>query len=95
MQFLPSTWAAYGMDGDVRDPRDAIVGAANYLHANGAPGDLRAALFAYNRSTAYVDAVLAYSERMRADPFAFAEYYDWQVFIATVTGDRRLTGPGL
>jgi membrane-bound lytic murein transglycosylase B len=31
MQFLPSTWAAYGMGGDIRDDRDAILGAANYL----------------------------------------------------------------
>ncbi len=37
MQFIPSTWAAYGMGGNIRDPRDAILGAANYLHASGAP----------------------------------------------------------
>ncbi|MDP9341995.1 MAG: lytic transglycosylase domain-containing protein [Actinomycetota bacterium] len=39
MQFIPSTWAAYGLGGDVHDPHDAILGAANYLHASGAPGD--------------------------------------------------------
>ena len=36
MQFIPSTWAAYGMGGDIRDPADAIMGAANYLRASGA-----------------------------------------------------------
>ena len=35
MQFLPSTWRAYGMGGDIRDPHDAILGAANYLRASG------------------------------------------------------------
>ena len=95
MQFIPSTWAAYGLGGDIHNSHDAIMGAANYLHANGAPGDLRRALFAYNRSTAYVDAVLAYAGRIRDDRRAFAEYYNWQVFIATTHRDRRLTGPGL
>jgi membrane-bound lytic murein transglycosylase B len=33
MQFLPSTWRRYGLGGDVHDPHDAILGAANYLHA--------------------------------------------------------------
>jgi soluble lytic murein transglycosylase-like protein len=59
MQFLPSTWRAYGLGGDIRDPHDAILGAANYLRASGAPRRLRRALFAYNHSSLYVDAVLA------------------------------------
>ena len=42
MQFIPATWRAYGLGGDVHDPRDAILGAANYLHANGAPALLPA-----------------------------------------------------
>jgi hypothetical protein len=46
MQFLPSTWAAHGLGGDVHDPRDAGLGAAN-----------------------------------------------WQVFVLTVDGDRRMSGP--
>ena len=37
MQFLPATWRAYGLGGDVHDPRDAILGAANLLRASGAP----------------------------------------------------------
>ena len=51
MQFLPATWRAYGLGGDVHDPHDAILGAANYLRASGAPGDLRRALFAYNHAS--------------------------------------------
>jgi hypothetical protein len=95
MQFIPSTWRAYGMGGDVHDPHDAILGAANYLHANGAPRDYRRALFAYNRSRRYVDAVLRYARRIRSDPRAYYAYYSWQVFVKTASGPRRLTGPGV
>jgi soluble lytic murein transglycosylase-like protein len=95
MQFIPSTWAAYGMGGNIRDPRDAILGAANYLHASGAPGDLRGALYAYNPSSHYVNAVLAYAERIRRDPRALFSYYAWQVYVRTKEGTRRITGPGL
>lgn len=71
MQFLGATWGAYGVDGDgdgrrdVYDPADAIPGAAGYLAASGAPGDYRAALWAYNHSNAYADEVLAWAERYR------------------------------
>jgi Transglycosylase SLT domain len=67
MQFLPSTWAAYGVDGsgdgvaNISDPNDAIFGAAKYLCANGAgnPTSLRDAIFRYNHSLAYVEMVVA------------------------------------
>jgi soluble lytic murein transglycosylase-like protein len=95
MQFLPSTWAAYGMGGDVHDPRDAIMGAANYLHRSGSPGNDRRALFHYNRSWAYVDPVLRYADQMKRDPRNYYAYFSWQVFVLTTSGDRRLTGPGL
>jgi membrane-bound lytic murein transglycosylase B len=93
MQFLPATWKAYGLGGDVHDPHDAIVGAASYLHANGAPGDIRTALLRYNHSALYVDAVLRYARRMRGDRHAFLSYYAWPVYIRTGTGYRRVTGP--
>ncbi len=95
MQFLPSTWAAYGLGGDVDDPRDAILGAANFLRANGAPGDLRRALFAYNHSDRYVGAVLLLADRLRREPASLVALYAWQVFVVTVHGDVRITGPGL
>jgi membrane-bound lytic murein transglycosylase B len=94
MQFIPSTWASYGMGGDIRDPHDAILGAANYLHANGAPRDYRSALYHYNPSSLYVDAVLTYANRIRRDPRNFFAYYAWQVFVRTSSGVRRITGPG-
>jgi hypothetical protein len=65
MQFLPGTWRRYGVDAngdghkDVMDPTDAIGGAARYLKASGAPGDLPRALFAYNHAGWYVDKVVA------------------------------------
>jgi Transglycosylase SLT domain len=94
MQFIPSTWDAYGMGGDVHDPHDAIMGAANYLSASGAPGDLTGALYAYNPSDLYVRAVLAYSNRIRRDRNAFLSYYSWQVFVRMPDGGtRRITGP--
>lgn len=95
MQFLPSTWSVYGMGGDVHDPHDAILGAANYLHASGAPNNERSALYAYNRAWPYVDAVLAYANQMSRDERDYYAYYDWQVWVLTMSGDRRLTGPGL
>ena len=93
MQFIPATWRAYGLGGDVHDPHDAILGAANYLHANGAPRDYRRALFHYNPSPSYVDAVLRYARRIKADRRAFAELYSRQVFVRTPRGLVRLTGP--
>jgi membrane-bound lytic murein transglycosylase B len=95
MQFVPGTWRAYGLGGDVHDPHDAILGAANYLRASGAPRDYRGALYAYNRSTLYVDAVLRYANQMKRDVRFFYAYYAWQIWVRTPTGPRRLTGPGL
>ncbi len=93
MQFIPSTWRAYGLGGNIRDPHDAIVGAANYLHANGAPRDYRRALFRYNPSWRYVDAVLRYASRIRSDPRTYYVFYSRQVFVRTPHGLVRLTGP--
>jgi len=85
MQFIPSTWAAYGQ-GDVNSPHDAILAAARYLKAAGAPGDMTKAVFAYNHSLGYTNAVIAYAEVMHADPAAYRGYYGWQVYYATVDG---------
>jgi hypothetical protein len=94
MQFIPATWAQYGMGGNIHDPRDAILGAANYLRASGAPRRLAKALYAYNHSTAYVRAILSYARRIRIDERAFYTYYSWQVYVAGPDGRaRRVTGP--
>jgi hypothetical protein len=63
MQFKPSTWKRYGVDGnndgtaDPNDKWDAIFAAANYLHASGAPADWGRALYAYNHAGWYVKQV--------------------------------------
>jgi membrane-bound lytic murein transglycosylase B len=93
MQFEPATWRAYGLGGNVRDPRDAILGAANFLAANNAPTNERSALYHYNHSSLYVDAVARYANRMTHDPRAFYRYYSWSVYIHTRGGYRRVTGP--
>jgi len=93
MQFLPATWRAYGLGGDVHDPHDAILGAANYLRASGAARDLRRALYAYNHSSRYVDAVVRFAAQMRRDEWIYFSYHAWQVFIKTPAGPRRITGP--
>jgi soluble lytic murein transglycosylase-like protein len=95
MQFMPPTWRAYGLGGNVRKPRDAIMGAANYLRASGAPRDYWGALYAYNHSASYVEAVLRYADQMKRDVRSFYAYYSWQVFVRTPAGLRRLTGPDL
>jgi membrane-bound lytic murein transglycosylase B len=81
MQFEPATWKTYGLGGNVDDPHDAILGAANYLAANHARTDERDALYHYNRSPLYVDAVLRYTRRIARDPHAFLAYYCWRVFV--------------
>jgi hypothetical protein len=67
MQFLPSTWAVYGVDGDgdgkadIFDQADAVYSAARYLCASGGgqPDTLYDAVFAYNHSDYYVRTVLS------------------------------------
>jgi cell wall-associated NlpC family hydrolase len=65
MQILPSTWAIYG-HGDIMNPADAITAAARILAANGAPGNLQQAIFAYNHSGSYVTDVLDWAARYAA-----------------------------
>jgi soluble lytic murein transglycosylase-like protein len=93
MQFMPATWRAYGVGGDVHDAHDAIVGAANYLRANGAPARTRNALYHYNPSPLYVDAVMRYAGRIARDRNAFLAYYSWPVFVRTTAGVKQVTGP--
>ena len=65
MQFMPSTWATYGVDADhdgrkdPNNPNDAIFAAARYLRAAGMPEDPEGAVFAYNHADWYVAEVMA------------------------------------
>jgi len=69
MQFLPSSWEAFGVDGngdgkkDPYNPWDAIFAAARLLRASGAPGDWHAAIFSYNHAEWYVAEVLTDAHR--------------------------------
>jgi hypothetical protein len=54
-------------DGDVYNPADAILGAAKMLKRNGAPDDLRRALFVYNRAMWYVEQVLEIARKYASD----------------------------
>jgi len=89
MQFMPATWRAYGR-GNVRDPRDAILAAARYLRAAGAPADVPGALHHYNPSAAYVNAVLRFASRIRRDRFGLAALYARRLIVRTAHGYRRL-----
>jgi hypothetical protein len=89
MQFMPRTWAAYGQ-GDIHANRDAIMGAARYLAANGAPGRLDDALHHYNPTSKYVNAVKDYAQRMQLNANAYRGYHEWQVIFRTATGNLLL-----
>ena len=85
MQFMPATWAQYGR-GDVNNDHDAIMAAARYLRAAGAPANMSRALFAYNHAQAYVNALLDYADVMKSDPNAYRGYWGWQVYYPTKDG---------
>jgi hypothetical protein len=77
MQFLPSTWAIWGIDGfgdtgspNILNPYDAVPSAARLLCADGAAAggsSLRQAIFDYNHATWYVNEVLALAGEYAAD----------------------------
>ncbi|PRY18052.1 transglycosylase protein with SLT domain [Kineococcus rhizosphaerae] len=78
MQFLPSTFAAYGVDGDgdgavrIDDAADAVFSAARYLCANGAGGGRdaeAAAVFRYNHADWYVQMVQRVADELAARGF--------------------------
>lgn len=90
MQFLPSTFDAYGNGGDIHAPRDSIMAAGRMLAANGFANDRDAAIFRYNNAGRYVRAVNDYAAVMAADPAAFGGYYRWDVYYRTTAGDVLL-----
>lgn len=91
MQFMPATWDSYGMGGNVWDTRDAVMGAANYLAANGAArGERDHALYHYNHDSRYVRAVRHYASVMRLDERAFLGYHARPVYYRTSVGDILL-----
>jgi hypothetical protein len=77
MQFLPSTWARWGIDAfgqtgppNVMNPYDAVPSAAKLLCADGAGAggsSLSHAIFGYNHANWYVSEVLALAAEYAAD----------------------------
>jgi hypothetical protein len=77
MQFLPSTWQTWGIDGfgdtgppDIMNPFDAVPAAARLLCADGATTGsqgLRQAIFDYNHASWYVDEVLTLAAEYAAE----------------------------
>lgn len=75
MQFIPSTWARWGADGngdgrkDPNNVHDAALAAGKYLCADGrdlsAKADLDRAILSYNNSSEYLRTVLAWFEFYR------------------------------
>ncbi len=82
MQFMPSTWARWGIDanGDSRadpnSPADAIFSAARYLVGCGGQFDIARAVYCYNHASWYVNEVLGlaslYAQGGGADGIAFS-----------------------
>ena len=74
MQFMPSSWQAYGVDAnddgkkDPYNPVDAIFASARYLKAAGAGDDIRQAIFAYNHADWYVESVMLRAKLIRQMP---------------------------
>jgi soluble lytic murein transglycosylase-like protein len=77
MQFMPATFASYGVDGDgdgiadIHNAADSIFSAANYLCANGGgrgPGPLARAIWHYNHADWYVALVLKIASQLPAKP---------------------------
>ena len=90
MQFMPSTFAAYGDGGDILAPRDAIMAAGRYLAANGFARDPDHALYRYNNSMQYVRAIDDYAAVLGADPAGMRGYHRWGVYVNTTAGDVLL-----
>ena len=90
MQFLPSTFAAYGNGGDIHSPRDAIMAAGRLLAANGFANNRDKAIWGYNHSDYYVRAVNDYADVIGSDPAGFAGYYRWDTYYRTTAGDLLL-----
>jgi transglycosylase-like protein with SLT domain len=80
MQFEPGTWQEYGHGGNIMDPHDSILAAARLLVNNGAPYDMRNAIYHYNLDFNYVDAVESLARAFRANPVWLDRIYYWNTF---------------
>ncbi|MFD9908820.1 lytic transglycosylase domain-containing protein [Streptomyces sp. NPDC059063] len=101
MQFIPSTWASSGQDGNgdgKKDPNniyDAALAAAHYLCGKNrdlaVQDDLNAAILSYNQSTEYLNTVLSWLEYYRKGTH---EIPDGTGRIPKDRSDERTPNPG-
>ncbi|HEU5061889.1 MAG TPA: lytic murein transglycosylase [Solirubrobacterales bacterium] len=99
MQFMPETWAMYGVDAngdgvkDPNNPEDAIHAAARYLSAAGMPENTWDAIWAYNHADWYVEDVLehagCYAREVGTDYATLALTPQIQVFKCTPAEDWK------
>ncbi len=89
MQFLPTTWQEVS-NGDINDPYDAIPAAARYLVRRGGPDDMQRALWGYNNTDYYVQAVSAYAELFRDDLANYVATHQWEIHYSAAIGDLWL-----
>jgi cell wall-associated NlpC family hydrolase len=105
MQFLPSTWARWGIDAngdgvaDPDNPTDAIFSAARYLAACGGQFDIARALYSYNHSARYVKDVLGlaalYSRGGGDGPASLAGLPALDTAHTQIAAAKRQLGPAL
>ncbi len=78
-QFLPSSYVKWAVDGtgdgkiNLFDLEDAVFSAANYLKTNGwgeTTKERRAAIYHYNNSWEYVNAILMLCHKLNSEEFA-------------------------
>lgn len=96
MQFIDSTWATVGVDGNgdgqknVCDYRDAIPATAGYLRDSGAPQDYSSAIYAYNHADWYVQEVFDQAQKYRE---AAGPTNSGQNLKASAVPQQRAVGP--
>lgn len=89
-QFIPSSWRIYGGDGNgdgIADPHnvyDALPAMRRHLCPEGRVTDVRAAIFSYNHSDAYVDEVLDWAQRYAAPTTSVVGSYALPVPVGAV-----------
>lgn len=97
-QFIPSSWRIFGSDGNhdgIADPHniyDAVPAMRRHLCPEGRVTDVRAAIYSYNNSDAYVDEVLSWARRYTAPVATVAGSYSLPVPASAIT-DADLVAP--
>jgi cell wall-associated NlpC family hydrolase len=96
MQFMPSTWARWGVDAngdgvaDPDNPTDAIFSAARYLAACGGQLDIKRAVYCYNHASWYVNEVMGLAA-LDSQGGGNADFSTGSVFTASVNLKPQLT----